>query len=55
MRAAEWDWDVGEPEGSCAPKPGAPGVWERKWSKAQVEWSCLTGHGIITTTEEDGE
>ena len=50
-RAAEWDEDFGEPAdggAACAETGSGTGVFERRWSKAKVQWDCNTGHGSIT-------
>merc|ERR1712039_178209 len=56
-RAKEWDMDFGEPAdggAACAETGEDTGVFERKYSKATVQWDCASGHGkIIQTTESD--
>lgn len=51
-RAKEWDEDFGEPMGgaACAETGNDTGIFERKWSKATVQWDCSTGHGKIAPT-----
>ena len=46
-RAKEWDEDFGEPVGGAACHETTPGVFEREWSKATVQWNCSKGHGKI--------
>merc|ERR1712070_179078 len=49
-RAKEWDEDFGEPldSGAACQETGAgTGVFERKWTKANVQWDCSAGHGKI--------
>merc|ERR1712190_69601 len=52
-RAKEWDMDFGEPiDGAACAETGADsGIFERKWSKATVQWDCAAGHGKISTDE----
>ena len=54
-RAAEWDEDVGEPIGGapCHETAAGSGVFERRWTKADVTWDCGIGHGKIVTRRED--
>merc|ERR1712190_526912 len=49
-RAKEWDMDFGEPvDGAACAETGADsGIFERKWSKATVQWDCAAGHGKIS-------
>ena len=48
-RAKEWDQDFGEPVGgaACYETGDDSGIFERKWTKATVQWDCSVGHGRI--------
>ena len=45
-RPNEFDLDYGVPQGLC--HRTAPGIFERKWSKAQIKLDCNAFTGIIT-------
>lgn len=49
-RAKEWNLDFGEPVGgaACHETGDDSGVFERKWTKATVQWDCSVGHGKIS-------
>jgi len=47
LRPPEFNLDFGEPTCSCAQQPGAPGVFVRQWTKANVTVDCNTLQGRI--------
>ena len=49
-RAPEWDIDFGEPLSVCKETGEGTGVYERKWSRATVQWDCESAHGKITAS-----
>eukprot|EP00041_Stephanoeca_diplocostata_P019815 m.431388 g.431388 ORF g.431388 m.431388 type:complete len:178 (-) comp21403_c1_seq4:107-640(-) len=49
-RPPQWDVDYGVPEGPCVETGANTGVFERKWSKATVQWDCAKAQGSIRTT-----
>merc|ERR1712014_84789 len=46
-RPAEWEVDYGAPNGVCAETHEKSMVFERKWSKATVQWDCNAQRGRI--------
>ena len=48
LRAKEWDEDFGTPTGPCEETGADTGVFERKWTKATVQWDCAAAKGTIT-------
>lgn len=47
-RPPQWDVDYGMPNGPCAETGKDTGIFMRKWTKASVQWNCITGMGKIT-------
>eukprot|EP01043_Picozoa_sp_COSAG02_P008110 COSAG02_NODE_253_length_26942_cov_80.561152_2_plen_587_part_00 len=52
--ANEWNIDFGEPLNVCKETREGSGVYERKWSRATVQWDCASGHGQIEASDGPG-
>ena len=47
LRPPQFNQDYGEPVCSCVEQPGAPGVFVRQWTRANVTINCNTMQGRI--------